>query len=173
MKRNILLALILCTILSFGACGAPNSVSTAVGDFEMSQDTLMTIEDGHGNALAASPGNILLVVYFTPARNNMVTEDEACSFFYSGSKAAVGGQIYDMECISLEKSGGKVKYGLVFEIANNGYSDQNKPDVELQLPDSPPQPTPEPTATPIPTPVVTPVPTPAPTVSAEVSPTAS
>lgn len=173
MKRNILLVLILCVILALGACGAPKTVSTAAGEFEMSQETTVAITDDHNNALAASPGNTLLVVYFTPAKDNMVTEDEACAFFYSGTKAAVDGQIYDMECISLEKAGAKVKYGLVFEIANNGYTDQNKPDVELQLPLTIPQKTPEPTGTPIPTPVATPTPTPIPTVSAEASPTAA
>lgn len=170
MKRIILPVLILCLMLALGACGAPATVNTAAGEFETSQDTMATIEDGHGNALAASPGNILLVIYLKPADGNGVTEDEACNYFYSGSRVVVGGQNYDMKCISLEKAGGRVRYGLVFDIVNSGYSDQNKPDAVLQLPDSMPQTTPEPTATPLPAPVVTTAPA-LPTESAEASPT--
>lgn len=170
---NILLALILCVMLLLAACAAPDTVSTAAGEFETNQDVMATIEDGRGNALAASRGNILLVVYLTPAKGNMITEDEACAYFYSGTKALVDGQIYDMKCISLEKVGGRVRYGLVFDIANNGYSEQNQPkDVSLSPPQSVPQKTPQPTATPIPTPVM-PASSPIPAASVEVSPTAS
>ena len=56
MKRNILPVLILCVILALGACAAPETVKTAAGEFETSQDTMATINDGHGNALAASLG---------------------------------------------------------------------------------------------------------------------
>jgi hypothetical protein len=171
MKRKILSVFLLCVILAIGACGAPATVKTAAGEFETSQETMATLDDEHGNALAASPGNILLVIYLKPAKDNQVTEDAAYSYFYSGSRAVVGGQIYDMECLSLEKAGDKVRYGLVFDIANNGYTDQNKPDAVLQLPDSIPETTPKPTATPIPTSVVTPVSTPTPTISSEASPT--
>lgn len=169
MKRNILLVIILCLGLTLGACAAPKTVPTAVGEFEMSLDTMTDIKDDHGNSLEAAPGNTLLIVYFTPAKDNNVTEDQAYAFFYSGSKAEVGGQVYDMKCIALEQVGGKLRYGLVFEIADNGYSDQKKPDVSLQLPQSVPEPTPDPTATPIPTAEVTPIPT----IDGEVSPTAS
>ncbi len=172
MKRTILPVLIFCVILALAACGAQKAYPTAIGDFETDQETMLTMEDDHGNALAASPGKILLVIYLTPAEGNEVNEDQACAFFYSGSKVAVGGQIYDMKCISLEKVGAKVRYGLVFDIANNGYTEQNKPEPVLQLPQSVPQITPEPTATPIPTPVTV-VPTTTPAESSEASPAAS
>ncbi len=172
MKRNILIILIFCAMLALGACGAAQAYPTAIGDFESDQDTMAAIEDDHGNAFAASPGNILLVIYLTPAEKNDVTEDQACAFFYSGSKAKVDEQVYDMKCLSLEKVGNKVRYGLVFEIANNGYTNKNKPVPVLQLPNVVPQATPKPTATPIPTPVIS-VPTTTPSVSGEAGPTAS
>jgi hypothetical protein len=173
MKRNILLVLILCVIFALGACGAPPVVNTAAGEFETSQDTMATLQDDHGNAIAASPGNTLLVVYLTPADSNKITEDEAYNYFYSGTKAQVDGQIYDMKCMSLEKIGGQVRYGLVFDIANSGYNDQNKPEVQLSMPQSMPEITPEPTATPIPAPVITPSSSQVPVISPEESPTAS
>lgn len=173
MKRNILLALILCVILALGACGAPPAVQTAAGEFVTSQATMDSIKDDHGNELNASEGNTLLVVYMTPADDNKITEDEAYNYFYSGTKVVVDGEMYDMKCISFEKAGGKVRYGIVFDIADKGYSDQNKPEVQLSLPQSLPQITPEPTATPIPAPVITPSSSQEPVISPEESPTAS
>lgn len=169
MKKNILLVLILCVILAFGACAAPRTTPTAIGEFELSQDTKATIDDPQGNVVEAAAGNILLVVYFTPAKDNNVTEDQAYAFFYSGTKAIVDGQAYDMKCLVFEKTGGKLRYGTVFEIPDNGYSDQKKPAFDLQIPQAVPEVTPKPTATPIPTPVATPTPD----VSAEASPTVS
>jgi hypothetical protein len=170
MKRNLLLVLIICVILALGACGARPVVETAAGKFETSQATMDKITDGYGNELNASEGNKLLVIYLTPADDNIVTEDDAYNYFYSGTKAQVDGQVYDMKCISLEKVGEKVRYGLVFEIVNNGYNDQNKPVVQLSPPQSLPQLTPKPTATPLPAPTVSSVPTPTLTVDPEESP---
>lgn len=140
MKKFALLIALLCLALT--ACAAPPTVDTPIGKFEYSQEVMASIEDDQGNGLTAATGNTLLVVYMTPDKDANVTEDQAYSFFYNGTKATVEGQSYDLKCMSLEKAGGKVRYGLVFEVKDNGY-DKKQPDVTLSVPQSLPEPSEE------------------------------
>lgn len=170
MKKIALLIVVLCMALA--ACAAPPTVSTPLGKFEYSQETMASIEDDQGNSLAAAAGNTLLVVYMTPDKDTSVTEDQAYSYFYNGTKATVEGQAYDLKCIALEKTGGKLRYGLVFEVKDNGY-DKKQPDVSLALSQSAPAASTEPVATDAPAPSESAAPSAIPTTNADVSPSAS
>jgi hypothetical protein len=143
MKKFALLMILVC--LALAACSAPPAVSTPLGKFEYTQETMAGIEDDQGNSLTAAAGNTLLVVYMTPDKDSSINEDQAYTYFYNGTQASVAGQTYDLKCIALEKSGGRLRYGLVFEITDNGY-DQKQPDVSLSLPESAPAVSAEPSA---------------------------
>lgn len=136
MKKLALLMVLVC--LALAACAPPMTVDTPLGKFEYSQETMAAIEDDQGNSLTAAAGNTLLVVYMTPDKDSSITEDQAYSYFYNGTKASVEGQTYDLACMSLEKAGGKVRYGLVFEVKDNGY-DKKQPNVTLMVPQSVPE----------------------------------
>lgn len=166
MKRLVLLAFIICVALA-SACAAPPTISTPLGAFESSQKTLESIEDDHGNSLAAAEGNTLLVVYLTPAKDTQVTEDDVYAYFNSGTKCTIEGVSYGLECLAFEMEAGKLRYGLVFEIKDLGYENK-QPNVQLNLPQSVPEKTPAPTATSAPT-----VAQPIPTTDAAASPTES
>jgi hypothetical protein len=129
---------------------------------------MASIKDDQGNSLAAAAGNTLIVVYMTPDKDSKVTEDQAYSYFYNGTKATVEGQSYDLTCIALEKAGGKLRYGLVFEVKDNGY-DKKQPDVSLSLPQSATEastaPTEAPAASQAPSPTEIPTTNPNPTTS--------
>ncbi len=131
MKRKIFLVLAVCVILLFCACSAPEPLTTKLGDFRYKQEFTPSI----GEASAAQ-GNIYLVIYLTPQEGNDVTEDEAHEYFYSGTKAQVDEEIYDMYCLAFEKVDSQfVRFGLVFEVTDNGYADaKEQPPVSLILP---------------------------------------
>ena len=147
MKKLALLIALVC--LALAACAPPMTVDTPLGKFEYSQETMAAIEDDQGNSLTAAEGNTLLVVYMTPDKDSSITEDQAYSYFYNGTKASVEGQTYDLSCMSLEKAGGKVRYGLVFEVNDNGY-DKKQPDVTLMVPQSVPEQSEQPSASAVP-----------------------
>lgn len=150
MKRLALLALVICVALS-AACSAPATISTAIGEFEVGQEVMDSIEDDQGSSLAAADGNTLLVVYVTPAKDTNVTEDVVQAYFNSGTQAVIGNERYDLKCMAFEKTAGKLRYGLVFEVPDLGY-ESKKPDFQLSIPQSAPAPKASPSATPAPTP---------------------
>lgn len=166
MKKFALLLVIVCMALA--ACSAPPTVTTPLGKFEYSQEIMSSIKDDQGNSLTAAQGNTLLVVYMTPDGKSNITEDQAYSYFYNGTKATVEGQSYDLKCIALEMAGGKVRYGLVFEVADNGY-DKKQPDVALFVPQS----VPETSVQPSEAPTEAASPSDIPTTNPDVSPTGS
>jgi len=159
MKKFLLILFALITAAAFTACSKPVIVSTALGDFECDEKVMDSIDGIGGSSLAAAPGNILLVLYLTPAKGNNVTMDQAGAFFFNGSTVTVNGQTYDMNCIAYEQSAGTIKYGLVFEIRDDGYSDAKLPIVSFTPPSALPTPKPAPKPAPTPTPEQTPVPT--------------
>ncbi|MGI5848484.1 MAG: hypothetical protein ACOX8Q_00200 [Christensenellales bacterium] len=132
MKKNVLLVLALCIVMLFCACEKPQTISIALGEFEYEQK----IDSSLGDAVA-SEGNTFLVVYLTPVKGNDVTMDDAHHYFYSGTSAVIDNQTYDLYCLAYEKVDSQtVRYGLVFEIADNVYTDSNKPPVvSLVLPE--------------------------------------
>lgn len=146
MKRLTLFVLMVCLTL-LAACAAPPTVKTSVGEFEMSQEVMDGIEDEHGNSLKPAEGNALLVVYVTPAKGNNATEDEVQAFFNSGTQVIIENESYDLNCMAFEKTGGRLRYGLVFEVPDKGY-ETKQPDFQLSIPQSAPVKTAAPTATP-------------------------
>jgi hypothetical protein len=169
MKKYFVFTILIIAILSFCACSKAEIVSTVLGDFEYSQTVQDNISDSQEvNTYTASAGNILLIVYLTPAKDNGVTMDQASEFFSSGSQAVVDSQTYDKVCLVYEKSGATLRYGLVFEITDNKYDNNHQPVVSnLILPTTLSTPAPETTAAP------TLAPTTAPTDSSSASATAS
>ena len=159
MKKFLLILLALVTAAAFAACSKPVIVSTALGDFECDEKVMDSIEGIGGNSLTAAQGNVLLVLYLTPAKGNDVTMDQAGAFFFNGSKVTVNGETYDLSCIAYEQSAGTIKYGLVFEIRDDGYSDSKLPIVSFTPPSALPTPKPAPTPAPTSAPEQTPVPT--------------
>lgn len=159
MKRLALLAFVIFVALS-AACSAPATINTAIGEFEVGQEVMDKIEDEQGSSLAAADGNTLLVVYVTPAKGTDVTEDVVQSYFNGGTQAVIGNERYDLKCMAFEKTGGKLRYGLVFEVPDLGY-ESKKPDFQLSIPQS------------APTPKASPEGTPAPSVSASTEPLAT
>ena len=158
MKGNRLLSALLAVVLAvaLGACSAPEPIKTDIGEFEYEQTFMPQI----GETVAAA-GNTLLVIYLTPGEDTTVDLDLARDYFYNGVKAKLAGETYDFTCLAYEKvDGSYIRYGLVFEVKDNGYAEATEqPVVELLLP---PLPTPKPEATPVPTPEPTMEPTPTP-----------
>lgn len=148
MKKYASLVFLVLILLAFTACQQAQTVSTALGDFEYSQQVKGSIEDNQGVSVKASEGNVLLIVLLKPAKDTNVTMDQAQSYFTNGTQAVVDDQTYDLKCMDFEKSGGAILYGLVFDIKDNGYDSNGKqPTVSLRLPSSMPTPSPSPTAT--------------------------
>lgn len=131
MKRKALLVLVLIVILLFGACSAPEPIDTELGEFHYEQAFTKQLDDE-----TASDGNIYMVLYLTPAEETQVTLDEAQDYFFSGTKAEVSAQTYDMEFLVFEKIDGEyVRFGLVFEVVDYDYEEaKEQPIVKLMLP---------------------------------------
>jgi hypothetical protein len=152
MKKYLFLIIIIVVALTFCSCGKAPTVSTPLGEFEYKQAVQTSVSDSQNiNTYAASAGNILLIAYLTPDKENTVTIDQAQAFFNSGSQVEVGGKTYDKVCILYEKTGDKVRYGLVFEIPDNNYDNNHQPTVDnLKLPKEISAPTSAPAETPAP-----------------------
>lgn len=131
MKKYGVLVCVVCIILLFCACQQSDPISTKLGEFEYEQEFLPSIED-----LVPAEGNTLLVIYLTPADGTDLDLDEAGEYFKSGTKVVVEEQTYDMCCLAYEKVNNKeVRCALIFEIADNGYSDTTaQPTISLILP---------------------------------------
>ena len=127
--RLLLLVLAVCTVL-LGACQMPETVSIALGEFRYKQEITPDLGDA-----VASEGHTFLVVYLTPAKDTEVTLDDAHNYFYGGTQANIDGSIYDLYCLAYEQVDAKtIRFGLVFEIPDNGYTSTDMPAVELILP---------------------------------------
>ena len=152
---SALLAVVLAVALS--ACSAPEPIKTDIGEFEYEQTFMAQIGD-----TVPAAGNTLLVIYLTPGEGTTVDLDLAKDYFYNGTKVKLAGEAYDFTCLAYEQvDGSYIRYGLVFEVKDNGYADATEqPVVELMLP---PLPTPRPDPTPTPTPTVEPTMEPSPT----------
>lgn len=165
MKKLLIIIALLLVITSLASCAKPEIIPTVLGDFESSEKVMASIEGIGGSSLIADTGNILLVLYLTPVKDNNVTMDQAGVYFSNGSTITVEDTTYDMSCIAYEQSAGAIKYGLVFEIKDNGYTDNKIPSIEFSPPAA--LPTPEPAATP----VTTQTPVPSPVATTAVTPT--
>ncbi len=158
MKGSRLIASLLAVVLAvaLSACSAPEPIKTDIGEFQYEQTFMAQIGD-----TVPAAGNTLLVLYLTPAEGTSVDLDLAKNYFYNGTKAKLAGETYDFTCLAYEQvDGSYIRYGLVFEVKDNGYADATEqPVVELLLPPLPtatPEPTPSPTLEPIPEPTPTP-----------------
>jgi hypothetical protein len=146
MKVSRLLTALLALIIdvALSACSAPAPVETAIGNFEYEQTFMPQIDD-----TVAAQGNTLLVIYLTPVDGTKVDLDLAKNYFYNGTKVELAGETYGFKCLAYEKvDGSYIRFGLVFEVKDNGYADATEqPQVKLMLP-------PLPEETPAPTPKV-------------------
>ena len=137
-KTVLLLALCLCLLLA--ACSETKPIETGIGEFEYGQVFMDKLEDqAKGIELVPEQGNIYLVVYLTPAAGNEVTLDDADSYFLNGTKAVLAGETYDLYCLAHEQvDKSYIRFGLVFEVADNGYMDAaEQPVIQLLLPSVP------------------------------------
>jgi hypothetical protein len=166
MKASRLISALLAVVLAVGlsACNAPEPIKTDLGEFEYEQTFMTQIGD-----TVPAAGNTLLVIYLTPTEGTTVDLDLAKDYFYNGTKVKLAGETYDFTCLAYEQvDGSYIRYGLVFEVKDNGYADATEqPVVELLLP---PLPTATPEPTPSPTPEPAEEPTPSPTVDGETIP---
>lgn len=160
MKGNRIVSALLAVVLAvaLSACSAPEPIKTDIGEFEYEQTFMTQIGD-----TVPAAGNTLLVIYLTPSEGTAVDLDLAKDYFYNGVKVKLAGETYDFTCLAYEQvDGSYIRYGLVFEVKDNGYADETEqPVVELLLPPLPtptpePSPTPEPELTPTPEPELTP-----------------
>lgn len=131
MKRKLLVVIIICIAFLLAACAAPDPITTPLGDFEYEQIFTRSLGEE-----TASEGNTYLVVYLTPAEGNSVTIDEAQEYFYRGVSVRVDMQEYTMAFLAFEKIDGSfVRFGLVFEVADNDYENAKQlPETSLILP---------------------------------------
>ena len=136
MRRNRLasLCLAVCAALLLSACSAPEPLKTDIGSFEYKQTFMTQIGD-----TVPSEGNTLLVIYLTPVEGSDVDLDVAKDYFYNGTKVKLAGETYDFKCLAYEKvDESYIRFGLVFEVKDNGYADATEqPVVELMLPPLP------------------------------------
>ncbi len=130
-KKFDLLILVVCLLLLVSACSKADPIVTDVGSFEYSQEFMPSIDDA-----VAAEGNTLLVVYLTPASGTDLDLDAAQDYFFSGTKAILANETYDLKCIAYEQvNNAYVRLGLVFEVKDNGYTDSaEQPVVQLVLP---------------------------------------
>jgi len=130
-KKYNLLILVICLILLTAACAKGEPIATDIGSFEYSQEFMQSIDD-----TVAQDGNTLLVIYLKPVDGANVDLDAAEDFFFSGTKAVLADNTYDLKCIAFEQvDNAYVRVGLVFEVADNGYEDAaEQPTVKLILP---------------------------------------
>lgn len=162
MKKYLVFAILITAVLAFASCSKPEPRHTPLGDFDYNQEVQASIKDDQNNEFSAGAGNILLITYLTPVKDNNVTMDQAAGYFSGACQAVVDGQTYNKVCMLYVQSGGTVRYGLVFEIPDNNYDNNHQPVVDrLSLPESVNTPTPEPTQAPTtaPTESATPIPT--------------
>jgi hypothetical protein len=131
MKRKLLIVTILCLAFLLAACAAPEPITTSLGDFVYEQ--IFTSQLGEETA---SEGNTYFVVYLTPAEGNEVSLDDAQEYFYSGVKARVDEDQYEMTFLAYEKIDDSfVRFGLVFEVVDNDFENaKQKPETSLILP---------------------------------------
>jgi len=117
--------------IALGACTGPEPIQTGIGSFTYEQKFMSEIED-----LKAGEGNTLLVIYLTPAAGTAADLDAAREYFYSGTKMELAGETHDLKVLVYEKvDGSYIRYGLIFEVKDNGYSDKaEQPQVKLILP---------------------------------------
>lgn len=138
MKASRLLAVALALVMALvlGACTASDPIQTGIGSFTYEQKFMPEIED-----LKAGEGNTLLVIYLTPAAGTPTDLDAAREYFYSGTQVELAGETYDFKALVYEKVGGSyIRYGLIFEVKDNGYNDEaEQPQVKLILPKAPEQ----------------------------------
>jgi len=136
MKTSRILAALLAVLMAvtLSACSSPEPIETAIGNFEYQQTFMSQIGD-----TVAAQGNTLLVIYLTPVDGTEVDLDTAKSYFYNGTKAELAGETYDFKCLAYEKvDGSYIRFGLVFEVKDNGYAEATEqPVVKLMLPSLP------------------------------------
>ena len=137
MKKFMILLMMMSMAVLFCSCDKPDSIGTDVGEFEYKQEFVTSYgsEEG-GDQIAASSGNTFLLIYLKPADGTELDLDAADDYFHSGVKADVDGDTYDMLHLAYEKvNESYVRCVLIFEVADNGYSDGSKtPVVKLVLP---------------------------------------
>ncbi len=136
MKRNRLtiLVLVIGMVMLISACSAPEPIQTGIGKFEYSHEFMAQIDD-----TVPAAGNTLLVIYLKPAEGTSADLDQAREYFYNGTKVKLAGETYDMTALAFEKvDNSYIRYGLVFEVKDNGYAEaKEQPVVELILPSLP------------------------------------
>ena len=133
-SRLLAVAVALVMAVALGACTGPEPIQTGIGSFTYEQKFMPEIED-----LKAGEGNTLLVIYLTPAAGTAADLDAAREYFYSGTKVELAEETYDFKALVYEKvDGSYIRYGLIFEVKDNGYSEEaEQPQVKLILPQTP------------------------------------
>ena len=133
-SRLLAVAVALVMAVALGACTGPEPIQTGIGSFTYEQKFMPEIED-----LKAGEGNTLLVIYLTPAAGTAADLDAAREYFYSGTKVELAEETYDFKALVYEKvDGSYIRYGLIFEVRDNGYSEEaEQPQVKLILPQTP------------------------------------
>lgn len=135
--KRITLLLAICLCLLLAACSEAKPIETGIGEFEYGQVFMDKLEDqAKGIELVPAQGNIYMVVYLTPAADNEVSLDDAESYFLNGTKAILAEQTYDLYCLAHEQvDKSYIRFGLVFEVTDNGYLDAaEQPVIQLLLP---------------------------------------
>ena len=134
--RNILLVVAASVVMLLCACSEAEPVVTDIGSFQYEQKFMTQIGD-----TTAAEGNTLLVIYLTPVDEVSVDLTAAKDYFYNGTQVVLADETYDFKCLAYEKiDNSYIRYGLVFEVKDNGYSEETEqPVVELRLPALPTQ----------------------------------
>ena len=128
MKR-ILLPLLLCAAMLLSACAKAQEVETAIGNCTVSQEFVSGIEANSGEKVTAGAGNILLVITLTPVEGVVIDLDKADDYFLGGTRVKLEGTSYDLTCVAYERNhagDAVIKCRLVFEVADNDYTESNK-----------------------------------------------
>lgn len=130
--------LAVCFSFSLAACAKAEPVETGIGSFDYSQTFMTSMrDDGTDTEKVPAQGHIFFVAYLTPADGNSVTIDQAQAYFLNGTKVVLAEQTYDMDCLAIEKLNATVRYGLVFEVVDAGYTEKDQPKIQLVLPSAP------------------------------------
>ncbi|MDD5018397.1 MAG: hypothetical protein PHO15_09890 [Eubacteriales bacterium] len=137
MKKVILLILAACIVILFCACDQPDPIITGVGEFQSSHEFVSSIgSEEDGSLKTAADGNTFLLIYLTPVDGTEVDLDAADVYFRSGARAVVDTDTYDLLYLAYDEvNDAYVRCVLIFEVADNGYSDGSaQPTVSLDLP---------------------------------------
>lgn len=139
--KKALLIWALSLLILLAACGEVKTIDTGIGSFEYGQSFMQSIdnETTPSGTIVPASGNIFLIITLTPAEGTQVSLDQAEDYFLGGTKAVLAGETYALFCVAHERiDGAHIRFGLVFEVADNGYADAAElPAVQLMLPSAP------------------------------------